>query len=276
MISCRLTVVVDNKAENDFVAEHGFSLYVETTEGNYLLDAGQKEALLPNLNNLGIAPADISTLVLSHGHYDHTGGVADLIEQNRDIEIYLHAGVFQPRYSLDGEEPTIVKMPLAAMEAVMHHAESRTHWLTKPMIVSGSVGITGPIPRRTDYEDTGGSFFLDPDGHEIDTIQDDIAMYIKEKDGLIVCVGCCHSGLVNTLTRITEVTGENRIALVIGGLHLHNASSQRLEKTVEELNRFKIGRIVACHCSGDDAVKYLRENLNAEVSFGHAGLIIDL
>lgn len=272
----RLTVVVDNKAADNLVAEHGYALYLETPEGNILLDTGQKEAFLPNLERLAIDPASISTLVLSHGHYDHTGGVADLLELNRDIEIYLHAGVFQPRYSVDGDKPTIVKMPLAAMEAIMHHRDARTHWLTRPVALSGSIGITGPISRINDFEDTGGSFYLDPEGREVDTIRDDIAMWLHGPDGLIVCVGCCHSGLVNTLHHITTRTGESRIAMVIGGLHLLNSSIQRLERTVEGLRAFAIRRIVACHCSGEEAVQFLQDNLDAEVSTGYAGLVIEV
>lgn len=275
MSNCRLTVVVDNKAAEGLVAEHGFSLLIETDEQTILFDTGEKKALLSNMEALKIKPEKISTLVLSHGHYDHTGGVAEMLKRNRKLEIYLHAGVFQPRYSLDEEKPVIVKMPLAAMEAVMHHPDNKTHWLTKPMELSSKVGISGPIPRVNDYEDTGGSFYLDPEGRETDTLKDDVAMWFKGDEGLVVCLGCCHSGLVNTLTRVTEITGEKRIALVLGGMHLLNASSKRLEKTVEALAAFDIKRIIACHCSGESAVEYLNAHLNADISMGQAGMIIE-
>lgn len=276
MSNCRLTVVVDNKAADGLVAEHGFSLFMETGEQKILFDTGEKNALLPNMEALKIKPEKISSLVLSHGHYDHTGGVAEMLDCNKKLEIYLHAAVFQPRYSLDDDAPTIVKMPLAAMEAVMHHPDNKTHWLTKPIELSSKVGISGPIPRINDYEDTGGSFYLDPEGKEIDTLKDDVAMWFKGDDGLVVCLGCCHSGLVNTLTRVTEITGEKRIAMVLGGLHLHNAPGHRLEKTIQELAAFDIKRIVACHCSGENAVDFLNVNMSADVSMGHAGMVLEV
>ncbi len=276
MTTFRLTVVVDNTAKEGLVSEHGYALHLEGPEGNILMDTGQKDALLPNMASLGIDPEKISTIVLSHGHYDHTGGVADILKHNRNIEVYLHAGVFQPRYSLDGEKPTIVKMPLVAMESVMHHPDVRTHWLTRPVALTKNIGITGPISRENEYEDTGGSFYLDPEGHEIDTIKDDVAMWLHTPEGLVICVGCCHSGLVNTLNHIIARTGESRIAMIIGGLHLLHASSQRLEKTVEKLREFTIGRIIACHCSGENAVAYLNDNLDTEVSAGYAGLVIEV
>lgn len=272
----RLTVVVDNTAADNLVAEHGYALHIETPDGNILLDTGQKEAFGINLERLGLNPDKISTLVLSHGHYDHTGGVADLLKQNRAMDIYLHSAVFQPRYSLDGQTPSIVKMPFAAMEAITQHRDESVHWVNRPVALSGAIGITGPISRINDFEDTGGSFFLDPEGLEIDSIKDDIALWLHGPEGLVVCVGCCHSGLVNTLNYIIARTGESRIAMVIGGLHLLHASPERLKKTVEALAAFDIRSIVACHCSGEDAVRHLKEHLEAEVSTGYAGMVIEV
>lgn len=272
----RLTVVVDNEAADGLVSEHGFALHIETPEGNMLLDTGQKEAFIPNMERLAIDPGKIFALVLSHGHYDHTGGVAELLKLNSNIEIYLQSAVFQPRYSLDGETPVQVKMPFAGMDAIMQHRDDCIHWLNRPVAISGAIGITGPISRCNDFEDTGGPFFLDPDGHVVDSIKDDMALWLHGPDGLIVCVGCCHSGLVNTLHHITARTGENRIAMVIGGLHLLQASPERLSKTVQGLNAFDIRRIVACHCSGKEAVHYLQNHLRAEVSTGYAGLVVEV
>jgi len=275
-MTLRLTVLVDNRAPEQLAAEHGFALHLETPDGNILFDTGQQSALLPNMERLGIDPEKIHALVLSHGHYDHTGGVAEMLKRNRNLEVYLHGGVFQPRYSLDGEAPAIVRMPFAAMEAITRHPESRVHWLTRPMSLFPSVGLTGPISRGNDFEDTGGPFYLDPEGREADTIKDDVAMWLHTPDGLVVCVGCCHSGLVNTLSHIVARTGEKRIAMIIGGLHLLKGSEQRLARTVEELGNYTIERIVACHCSGEEAVRYLQQHLAAEVSFGQAGLVLEI
>lgn len=272
MSSFKLTVVVDNKGAEGLAVEHGYCLHIETPSGNLLLDTGQKDALIPNCESLGIALEDVSTLVLSHGHYDHTGGVSQVIRSNREVEIYLHSAAFHPRYSLDGEKPNIVKMPLKAMEAVMNHNDLKVHWLTRPLSPLPGVGITGPISRNCDFEDTGGRFYLDPAGREVDTIRDDVALWLHGEDGLVVCLGCCHAGLVNTLEYITARTGEKRISTIIGGMHLLHADTTRLEKTVQALSGYDIGRIIACHCSGDEAVRYLAENLSCEVSAGYAGL----
>lgn len=274
-MNCRLTVVVDNTAPGHLVAEHGFALHLATPEGNILFDTGQQAALLTNMARLGLDPQNLAALVLSHGHYDHTGGVAEILKMNPAVRLYLHSAAFQPRYCRDGDLPTVVRMPLAAMEAISRHPDDLVHWLTRPTPFSSFIGITGPISRITDFEDVGGSFSLDPDGRTADTIRDDVAMWLHTPQGLVVCVGCCHSGLVNTLDYIAARTGETRIALIIGGLHLLNSSSQRLERTVAELGRFSILKVVACHCSGEEATAFLRENLEAEVSRGQAGLVVE-
>lgn len=275
-MSCRLTVVVDNRAPAPLAAEHGFALQLATAERTILFDTGQDTALMTNMAQLGIDPRQIDTLVLSHGHYDHTGGVAWLLEHNPNLDIYLHSAVFQPRYSLDGESPAIVRMGFAAMEAITRHPESRVHWLTRPTRLTAAIGITGPIARANDFEDAGGPFFLDPEGQQADIIRDDVAVWLHTPAGLVIVLGCCHAGLINTLEYITTRTGEKRIALIIGGLHLLHSSGRRLERTVRELGRFAIRKIVACHCSGEQAVKYLADHLAAEVGFGQAGLVIDL
>lgn len=275
MSTLRLTIVVDNKAAEGLVVEHGYALWIETPHQNILFDTGQQQALLPNCATLGVDLASATALVLSHGHYDHVGGVHDVLRLNKNLHLYLHSGVFQPRYSLDGEEPRSVRMPLPAMAAVMKHPDNRIHWLTKPAYITKDIGIVGPVPRVTDFEDAGGPFYLDPDGREADVIKDDTAMWFKTGNGLVVAVGCCHAGLVNTLRHILSVTGETMIHTVIGGLHLLHADTRRLETTVAGLREFNIRQIIPCHCTGDSAVSFLAEHLEAEVRLGFAGLSIE-
>ncbi len=276
MSKYRLTILVDNRADTGLISEHGFALFMETPAGNVLLDSGQNAALLPNARTLGIELDQTAILVLSHGHYDHTGGVVDLLELNKSLEIYLHSGVFQPRYSLGNDTAKIIKMPLTAMEAIMHHPDSRVHWLTRPTDLHEGIGITGPIPRNCTFEDTGGKFFLDPEGKEIDIIRDDNAIWLQGKNGLTICLGCCHAGLLNTLDYIVKLTGEKRIDTIIGGLHLLQADESRLNKTADRLRRFDIRRITACHCSGAAAIDYLASHLSCEVIQGYAGMAIDV
>ena len=106
MSLCRLTIVVDNKAAEGLVAEHGFSLYIERGDQRLLLDSGQKEALGPNMERLGINPAHLTSLVLSHGHYDHTGGLPAVLKIKGRVDVFGHPDIFRERvWASDDPDP---------------------------------------------------------------------------------------------------------------------------------------------------------------------------
>jgi 7,8-dihydropterin-6-yl-methyl-4-(beta-D-ribofuranosyl)aminobenzene 5'-phosphate synthase len=269
-----IKIVVDDEAGPGFLAEHGFSLWVEAYGLKILFDTGQGKALLHNATVLNIVPREADVLILSHGHYDHSGGLPEVLRPPHHIHVYCHAAAFLPRYSIvDGiAEP--VKMPPAAMISINGQPENKLHWVTKPLQLSEKIGITGEIPRVNDFENTGGSFYLDQDGKRADPIKDDMAFWIKTPQGLLVCIGCCHAGIINTLSYISELTGETRIHTLIGGLHLLHADTARLARTISELKRFQIQRIIPCHCTGDGAHALLMDTFSS--IRGQAGMEIDI
>lgn len=271
-----IAIVVDNKAAEGFVAEHGFALWLEEAGRTILFDTGNQEALLPNCRKLNLDFTRLTDLVLSHGHYDHTGGVDKVIEKAGNIQVYLHQAAMQPRYANGEEEARPVRMPAASMRSLWSLPDESIHWLTHPFNIVEDIGITGPISRRTAYEDPGGAFYYDPWGERPDPIEDDNALWVRSPEGLIVCVGCSHAGIVNTLQAITEITGETRFRSVIGGLHLLNASSERLVRTAAALNQFDLVQLVACHCTGDQSFAYLTRHLNCKVIQGYAGFRMNL
>jgi 7,8-dihydropterin-6-yl-methyl-4-(beta-D-ribofuranosyl)aminobenzene 5'-phosphate synthase len=266
-----ITIVVDNKAADGFVAEHGFALWLEADERVILFDTGNKDALKANSEKLNLNFADLTDMVLSHGHYDHTGGIETVLQETTNLQVYLHQAALQPRYAGDNDDPRSVRMSPGAMKSLWGLKDESIHWLTRPYEISRQIGITGPISRFTDYEDTGGSFFYDPWGKRPDPIEDDNAVWVLTPGGLVICVGCSHAGIVNTLKAIVEVTGETKIHTVIGGLHLLNASPERLEKTADALNTFSIDQLIACHCTGDEAFAYLEKRVTFKAVQGYAG-----
>ena len=271
-----ITIVVDNKAAKGFTAEHGFALWIEAAGRTILFDTGNQEALLPNCRKLNLSFPNLTDLVISHGHYDHTGGVDSVVRDAGDIQVYLHQAAMQPRYVNGEEEPRPVRMPAASMRSLWSLPEDSIHWLTHPFNLAGDIGITGPIARLNNYEDTGGAFYYDPWGKRPDPIEDDNALWLQSSEGLVVCVGCSHAGIVNTLQAIMEITGEKKIRTVIGGLHLINASSERLARTAAALNEFDLHQLVACHCTGDESFAYLEEHLRCEVIQGYAGYCMNI
>jgi len=268
----KVTILVDDKACAGLTAEHGLSFWIETGGKRILFDTGQGTALPHNAKDLGISLDEADILVLSHGHYDHTGGVALVLKHSKKVEVYCHPGVVQPRYGIYNRTPKQGRMPHESIAAINRLPARRLHWVCRATMLSRGMGITGPISRETRYEDTGGPFFLDPRGRRADSIDDDMALWISTGEGLIVCVGCCHAGLVNTLRQVCRLSGDTRIRAVIGGFHLLRANDQRLEQTAAALRSLSPDVVVPCHCTGERATQALKRILGDRVSPGSSGL----
>ncbi|MBN1866781.1 MBL fold metallo-hydrolase [Candidatus Sumerlaeota bacterium] len=266
-----IAILVDNQAGEGLVSEHGLSLWIEAGSKRILFDTGQGSALSGNAKLIGVALEKTRILVLSHGHYDHTGGIPDVLGMAPDAEVYCHPGAVQPRYSIRDNAPRPIQIPQEALARLNRHPSRRVHWVSQPLTLSDKIGLTGPVPRETDFEDAGGPFYLDPDGERPDPIEDDQSLWISTPEGLIVCLGCCHAGLVNTLDHIVRITGESRIRAIIGGMHLLNADARRLEATVAALRSFSPNWVFPCHCTGEPAVQSLKTALGSRVVPARSG-----
>lgn len=266
-----ITVLSDNHAAYGLETEHGFSLWIETPDRNILFDTGQSAAMLNNAEALGVILSTTDVLAISHGHYDHTGNIADVLRRAPQAEIYFHANALCERYSIH-ETPKRIGMPEPSVEAIRGLAPHRLHAVSGPAMIADGVWVSGPIPRLTPCEDTGGPFFLDAEGRHVDLIPDDLALWIETSEGLVVCLGCCHSGIINTLNHIAGLTGGRPVVSVIGGMHLLHASSARHSFTANALRKYSMRLLIPCHCTGDDACGYLAEKLGAIVHQGFAGM----
>ena len=188
--------------------------------------------------------------MLSHGHYDHTGGIAAVLRSNSRCKIYAHSDALNEKFSqAKNASVSEVGIPQASRDALRQHS-ARWHITNKPCAVVEGLTATGEIPRQTDYEDTGGSFFLDRTCHTPDLLVDDQAVFFEANRGTVVLLGCAHSGVVNTLRHIRTLNGHRPIHAVLGGMHLGNASSERLRRTLDELGQFGIQQLAPAHCTG--------------------------
>jgi 7,8-dihydropterin-6-yl-methyl-4-(beta-D-ribofuranosyl)aminobenzene 5'-phosphate synthase len=269
----RIRILVDNNVSAGLVEEHGFSALIEVSGHSILFDTGQGKALTPNTAKLSCDLRRIDTLVLSHGHYDHSGAVSQVLQNAPITRVFCHAGSLLTRYSIcPGEAPRKISMPIPEMKALLDLPAYQVQWLTAQRLIFPDVGITGPIPRTHPCEDTSGPFYLDAEGRHPDLIVDDMAMWVNTSRGLIIIFGCCHSGLVNTVEHIRSASGVERVFGLIGGLHLVNASRERLAATCSALRTWNPDFVVPCHCTGDEAMAFLRDELGSKVTQGYAGL----
>jgi 7,8-dihydropterin-6-yl-methyl-4-(beta-D-ribofuranosyl)aminobenzene 5'-phosphate synthase len=269
----RITIVVDNNAASGLLAEHGFSAWIEVSGQRLLFDTGQGPVFPNNIDKLDIDLRRTDALVLSHGHYDHTGGVPLVIERVPAVHVYIHPAATEPRFAIRFGAAKSIAMPDATRYALERLPSTSVHWSNEPLELATDVGVTGPIPRFTNYEDTGGPFFFDKEGTRHDPIADDMALWIRTEQGLVVIVGCSHAGLINTLHYVQRLSGGSRIHAVLGGFHLNTASSVRMDKTMEALLELAPDLIVPCHCTGDAAVENLKQTFGERVTPGGAGAV---
>ena len=266
-----ITVLSDNRVAYGLEAEHGFSLWIETVGRKILFDTRRDEAMLRNADQLGIELGRADCVVLSHGHYDHTGNVPKMFARAEHAQLFSHPNVLQTRYSIH-DAPKQIGMPAKSVGTIMALPNARRNWVTVPRFLGPGVMLTGPVPRVIAYEDTGGPFFLDADGKRPDEITDDQSLWVQTLAGLVVCLGCCHAGVINTLRHITAVAGDKRVMAVIGGMHLLHATETRLEQTAEALKEYNIPYVFPCHCTGDAPMDFLAKKLGASVQPGYVGL----
>jgi 7,8-dihydropterin-6-yl-methyl-4-(beta-D-ribofuranosyl)aminobenzene 5'-phosphate synthase len=247
---CITTLVEDTTLDDSLLAEHGLSFWIEYGDKRILFDTGQSDALVRNAKTLGIDLAEVDAIVLSHGHYDHTGGLSYILDISPKATIYLHPAAIEPKFSRKTSRINPIGMPYLAKEAVRRH---HVVWTATPAQVLPGISVTGQVSRRNNFEDVGGGFFLDKNYKKPDELLDDQALFIESDKGLVVILGCAHSGVINTLDYIINLTNRNTIYAVIGGMHLLNASEERIKRTITTFRKYNVHKIGIAHCTGADA-----------------------
>jgi 7,8-dihydropterin-6-yl-methyl-4-(beta-D-ribofuranosyl)aminobenzene 5'-phosphate synthase len=268
-----ITLLVDNQPGPGLMAEHGLSVLIRTGGRSILLDTGKGDALPRNAERLGVDLGQIDTVVLSHGHYDHTGGLPAVIGKRAGMIVHFHPKIFRPRYTADQSGTRSIGIPATAVHALEDLPGRCLKPTTGTVRLTDTVGISTQIKRDTDYEDTGGAFFLDAKATSPDLIEDDLVVWVTTDSGVVVVVGCCHAGIINTLSQVRRVTGETRIRAVIGGLHLLHADYRRLDPTMAALQTISPETVVPCHCTGERATAALRSTFGERVTIGRSGAV---
>ncbi len=213
--SLSLTVLVENTAAGrGLLGEHGLSYLIETDDSRILFDTGQGFVLKHNAQHLGISLQELDAVVLSHGHYDHAGGLMTVLEECNPTKLFLHPAAIKPKFSQRGE----IGSPIQDM-AILEQKFSQLIWTEQPTEIIPGVSVTGTIPRTHPLEDTGGVFWQDAEHEQVDLIPDDQSLFMDTPEGLVVVLGCAHSGVINTLNYIAKITGKDKFYAVIGGMH---------------------------------------------------------
>lgn len=272
----KVTTLSENTATTACLAEWGLSMLVEVDGMKILFDTGSGIAAVHNAHILGVDLTAVDKIVLSHGHYDHTGGILEVLRIAGQTEIIAHPDVWARKYgAMESGPQRYVGIPF--LREALEVMGASFNLSTEPVKLSNKIMTTGEIPMVNDYEIVENYLFV-KEGEELkqDKLNDDLAMIIDTELGLVIILGCSHHGIVNTLRHAMKITGKELIYAAIGGTHLVHASKERLEKTAAALKEMGVQYLGVSHCTGFASSADLAREFGERFFLNNAGTRLTL
>lgn len=249
-------ILTDNRtARRGFLAEHGLSLLIQHQGRTILMDTGQSDVYVRNAFQMGLSLSEADAIVLSHGHYDHTGGLPAYPKAAKPIPVYLQAGGLFAKHALIPDGNTMREIGIPWKPDTLPKDRLTLHPLQERLECLPGVQLLPRVPCHPGGEPLPEGFFVSTDsGREPDYLQDEQLLVLETTHGLAVFAGCAHAGILNCLTHVRNAFPGKPLALVMGGLHLSGADAQRMDRTILALQAFGIQKLVPLHCTGPSAI----------------------
>ncbi|RLB15777.1 MAG: MBL fold metallo-hydrolase [Deltaproteobacteria bacterium] len=268
------SVVCDNTAgESRFLGEHGWSCLIERGSQSYLFDTGQGIALPHNLKGLDSSLKGLRHVFISHGHYDHTGGLKTVLQEIGGVEIIAHPEMFA-HHSVKKERPEkttrYIGCPFTKSELV--ELGGRFNFIDETKEVLPGIWFVTGIDRDPDKVPNDSRLVVEKGGNiEPDPIEDDASLLVETDKGLVLILGCAHSGIINILDFLRNNMGIDRLCAVMGGTHLAFCSSEILPQVIEKLEAFSIDLVGVSHCTGFESAAIIYGHFQSRFSLASAG-----
>ena len=266
-----ITSVVENTSAVGLPVEHGLSLYIQLENGrNILFDMGQRRLFAENAEQLGLSIADIDTAIVSHGHYDHGGGLRAFLEINDKAKVYIHKDAFLPHYSLKeyglkyiGLDTDLQDNPRLVM------CDSLTR-LDNQMIIFADVIGDFCCPQ-------GNRLLFGPSETQNDSFAHEQNLIIEEKGNTILFAGCAHKGIVNIIRKAERVIGKPPTH-VFAGMHLAKTPIEDafISTLAHELMRYDNCKFYTMHCTGTEQYQKLKDIMHDQIEYLSCGEIAEI
>ena len=252
-----VTVLIDDEAPPGLQGSHGLACYVKVGEAEVLFDAGPSSAVVDNAARLGVKLSNVGVVVLSHGHYDHTGGLLDALRKaGRRVPIVVDPAAFEVKLAY---KPWLTYIGVPFTLGQLAEAGGVPVLTTKPTPLGEGVTVTGRIERRLDEPSNKGLYVVRDGGLVADEVLDDRALVVQVGGRAVVLTGCAHAGVVNVVEEAYRLTKAGSIALLAGGFHLFNATSRKAAEVARRLERMNVEKVAPCHCTGQRGLTELRK-----------------
>jgi len=251
-------------------AAHGFSLFINHNNHTVLYDLGPDNTFADNARIIGLDVFHIDAVVLSHGHFDHAGGLA-YYKLYDSTKVIVQRDAFERRYRITDKETLDIGIPSTCSKHV-----SLSGNYEKSFQIFPCIWCIVSKPTKDTISSEKGLMRMNCYGKlENDDFRDELNLALETTNGLYVISGCSHNGVTNIIDEAISATNETRVHSFIGGLHLAFANREVIENTVSKLKDYGVKRFVVGHCSGDYAINLLRKKLNnTEIITNFVGLKI--
>ncbi|MGG7163283.1 MBL fold metallo-hydrolase [Clostridium ihumii] len=276
----KLIALIENKSNNDLIAEHGLAVYIEYNKKKYLLDTGLSDNFVENAKKLDIDLENVDVAILSHNHSDHSGGYDGFFNINKKANVYVRNEVKDKCYIKIGPIKKYIGIP----KGILDKYSDRFMYINEDYKIDDGVWL---ISHKTENLESRGKkahmYRMTKDGLKPDNFKHEQSLVFETKNGLIVLNSCSHGGIDNIVKEVKNTFKGKKVFAVIGGFHLMglkgpnsmNITKEEVEALGKRLIDLGVEHIYTCHCTGDPAYKILRSTVGEKVQYFSTGTIVE-